>query len=113
MSSIWPNWTSCEQAHDQIREQIARQIVGQNEVVEQLLMAVFARGHCILEGVPGLAKTLMVHSLAQSLSLGFQPHPVHARPDAQRHHRHRGALRRPADAARASCASSRGRSSPT
>jgi MoxR-like ATPase len=59
-------------AHDQIREQIARQIVGQNEVVEQLLMAVFARGHCILEGVPGLAKTLMVHVLAQSLSLEFK-----------------------------------------
>ena len=45
-------------AHEQIREQIARQIVGQDEVVEQLLIAVFARGHCILEGVPGLAKTL-------------------------------------------------------
>ncbi|MGO9466801.1 MAG: AAA family ATPase [Isosphaeraceae bacterium] len=60
-----------QQAHSQIREQIARQIVGQNEVVEELLMAVFARGHCILEGVPGLAKTLMVHSLAQSLSLEF------------------------------------------
>ncbi len=70
-SSIWPNWKSCATAHDQIREQIARQIVGQDEVVEQLLMAVFARGHCILEGVPGLAKTLMVHSLAQSLSLDF------------------------------------------
>jgi MoxR-like ATPase len=58
-------------AHDQIREQIARQIVGQDDVVEQLLMAVFARGPCILEGVPGLAKTLMVHALAQSLSLDF------------------------------------------
>jgi MoxR-like ATPase len=58
-------------AHALIREQIARQIVGQDEVVDQLLMAVFARGHCILEGVPGLAKTLMVHSLAQSLSLDF------------------------------------------
>jgi MoxR-like ATPase len=58
-------------AHDQIREQIARHIVGQDEVVDQLLVAVFARGHCILEGVPGLAKTLMVHSLAQSLSLEF------------------------------------------
>jgi MoxR-like ATPase len=58
-------------AHSQIRAQIARQIVGQNEVIEQLLMAVFARGHCILEGVPGLAKTLMVHSLAQSLTLDF------------------------------------------
>ncbi|MDB5351958.1 MAG: MoxR-like ATPase [Planctomycetota bacterium] len=58
-------------AHRQIREQIARQIIGQDEVVDQLLIAVFARGHCILEGVPGLAKTLMVHSLAQSLSLDF------------------------------------------
>ena len=58
-------------AYNQIREQIARQIVGQTEVVDQLLIAVFARGHCILEGVPGLAKTLMVHSLAQSLSLEF------------------------------------------
>ena len=58
-------------AHDQIRGQIARQIVGQDEVVEQLLMAVFARGHCILEGVPGLAKTLMVSSLARSLTLQF------------------------------------------
>jgi MoxR-like ATPase len=58
-------------AHQQIRDQIARQIIGQDEVVDQLLIAVFARGHCILEGVPGLAKTLMVHSLAQSLSLEF------------------------------------------
>jgi MoxR-like ATPase len=58
-------------AHHQIRDQIARQIIGQDEVVDQLLIAVFARGHCILEGVPGLAKTLMVHSLAQSLSLEF------------------------------------------
>ncbi|WP_148594090.1 AAA family ATPase [Aquisphaera giovannonii] len=57
--------------HGQIRQQMARQIIGQDEVVDQLLIAVFARGHCILEGVPGLAKTLMVHSLAQSLSLEF------------------------------------------
>jgi len=58
-------------AHDQIRAQIASLIVGQDEVVEQLLMAVFARGHCILEGVPGLAKTLMVQTLARSLALEF------------------------------------------
>ncbi len=58
-------------AHQQIRAQIARQIVGQDEVVDQLLIAVFARGHCILEGVPGLAKTLMVNSLARSLTLDF------------------------------------------
>jgi MoxR-like ATPase len=58
-------------AHDQIREQVGHQIIGQDDVVEQLLIAVFARGHCILEGVPGLAKTLMVNSLARSLSLAF------------------------------------------
>ena len=58
-------------AHDQIREQVSHQIIGQDDVVDQLLIAVFARGHCILEGVPGLAKTLMVNSLARSLSLQF------------------------------------------
>ena len=47
--------------YQEIRGQIARLIVGQDDVVEQLLIAVFARGHCILEGVPGLAKTLMVN----------------------------------------------------
>ena len=71
MSSISPSCEELRRPTSQIREQMARQIVGQDEVVEQLLMAVFARGHCILEGVPGLAKTLMVHSLAQSLSLEF------------------------------------------
>ena len=59
------------ETHGQIRAQIAQAIIGQDEVVDQLLIAVFARGHCILEGVPGLAKTLMVQSLAQSLSLDF------------------------------------------
>jgi MoxR-like ATPase len=59
------------QAHHEIRQQIARQIVGQDEVIDQLMIAIFARGHCILEGVPGLAKTLMVNSLARSLSLEF------------------------------------------
>jgi MoxR-like ATPase len=58
-------------AHQQIREQVARQIVGQDEVVDQLLIAVFARGHCILEGVPGLGKTLLVRTLSECLSLDF------------------------------------------
>ncbi|MCC7191232.1 MAG: MoxR family ATPase [Phycisphaeraceae bacterium] len=56
---------------DRIREQISGVIVGQTEVVDQLLVCLFARGHCILEGVPGLAKTLLVRTLAQSLSLEF------------------------------------------
>ena len=50
---------------------IARTIVGQDEVIEQLLIAVFTGGHCILEGVPGLAKTLLVRSLAGCMRLEF------------------------------------------
>ncbi|MCH7883700.1 MAG: MoxR family ATPase [Planctomycetes bacterium] len=58
-------------AYDRIRTQLADVIVGQEEVIEQLLIAMFAGGHCILEGVPGLAKTLMISSLARQLSLSF------------------------------------------
>src|SRR5215207_8371371 len=54
-----------------IKRQLARVIVGQDQVVEELLIALFSRGHCILEGVPGLAKTLMISTLAKCLSLGF------------------------------------------
>jgi MoxR-like ATPase len=46
-------------------------VVGQEEVIEQLLIAIFSQGHCLLEGVPGLAKTLMVSTLARSLRLEF------------------------------------------
>ena len=59
------------QAHAALRDEIGQVIVGQDAVVEQLLIAIFARGHCILEGVPGLAKTLMVSTLANCLSLAF------------------------------------------
>src|SRR3954465_11574648 len=58
-------------ARDRIRQQMAQVIVGQQEVVDQLLVCLFARGHCILEGVPGLAKTLMIRTLSQCLSLDF------------------------------------------
>jgi MoxR-like ATPase len=58
-------------AQQRIREQIRSVVVGQDAVVEQLLVSVFAGGHCILEGVPGLAKTLLVQTLAKSLSLEF------------------------------------------
>jgi len=60
-----------QQAHSQIRKEIHKVIIGQNEVVEELLLAIFSRGHCILEGVPGLAKTLLVSTLARALSLSF------------------------------------------
>ncbi|QDU60026.1 ATPase family associated with various cellular activities (AAA) [Planctomycetes bacterium Pan216] len=58
-------------AYEAIKSETAKVIVGQSDVVEQLLIGIFARGHCLLVGVPGLAKTLMVHTIAQSLSLSF------------------------------------------
>src|ERR1700758_2438896 len=59
-------------AYRQMTEQISKVIVGQQEVVEQLLMALFSRGHCLLVGVPGLAKTLLVSSVSKILILSFQ-----------------------------------------
>ncbi len=59
------------QRHTALREELAKIIVGQDDVIEQMLIAILARGHCLLEGVPGLAKTLMIHSLADALSLSF------------------------------------------
>src|SRR5215472_1285473 len=58
-------------AFNEIKKQLSRIIVGQDQVIEELLIALFSRGHCILEGVPGLAKTLMISTLAKTLSLGF------------------------------------------
>lgn len=54
-----------------IRDELAKVIVGQQKVVEELMVAIFARGHCLLVGVPGLAKTLMIRTLADSLNLSF------------------------------------------
>jgi MoxR-like ATPase len=59
-------------AYEQMTEQIGRVIVGQKEVVEQLLMALFSRGHCLLVGVPGLAKTLLVSTVSKILHLSFK-----------------------------------------
>ncbi|MCH7705245.1 MAG: AAA family ATPase, partial [Planctomycetes bacterium] len=58
-------------AYDRIRTQVARIIVGQEEVMKQMLIALFCNGHCILEGVPGLAKTLLISTVARALSLSF------------------------------------------
>ena len=58
-------------AYNTIRAELAKVIVGQDQVIEYLLIAVFARGHGLLVGVPGLAKTLMVSTLAQALDLSF------------------------------------------
>jgi MoxR-like ATPase len=56
---------------NEIKSQLGRVIVGQDHVIEELLIALFSRGHCILEGVPGLAKTLMISTLSKCLSLDF------------------------------------------
>jgi len=60
------------EAYRLITDQLGRVIVGQQQVIEELLVAMFARGHCLLVGVPGLAKTLMIRTLADTLSLEFR-----------------------------------------
>ncbi len=55
-----------------VRTELAKAIVGQNEVIDQVSIAIFTRGHALLVGVPGLAKTLLISSLAQSLHLSFK-----------------------------------------
>jgi MoxR-like ATPase len=59
-------------AREKIVAQLSQVIVGQTAVIEELLISLFARGHCLLEGVPGLAKTLLISTLARSLNLSFQ-----------------------------------------
>jgi len=55
-----------------VKQEVQKVIVGQDEVRDQLLMSIFAGGHCLMVGVPGLAKTLMVSTLSQVLNLGFK-----------------------------------------
>jgi MoxR-like ATPase len=59
-------------AYQAMTEQIGKVIVGQKEVIEQLMMALFSKGHCLLVGVPGLAKTLLVSTVAKILHLSFK-----------------------------------------
>ncbi|MFQ5866646.1 MAG: AAA family ATPase [bacterium] len=60
------------QGRKSILEQLHKIIVGQDEVIEQLLIALFARGHCLIVGVPGLAKTMLISTIAQIVDLKFQ-----------------------------------------
>ena len=71
--------TTAEQALDKLSEtrdrllgEIKKGVVGQDEVIEQLLITLLARGHCLLTGIPGLGKTLLVKTLANCLTLGFK-----------------------------------------
>jgi MoxR-like ATPase len=77
-AEAWPriegDLSAIERLNDgyrRIRKEMAKAIVGQERVLEELLISIFARGHCLLIGVPGLAKTLMIRTLADSLSLSF------------------------------------------
>jgi MoxR-like ATPase len=63
---------SLTNAHAKVTAELSKLIVGQNQVVEELMIAILARGHCLLEGVPGLAKTLMVRGLSQAMDLSFR-----------------------------------------
>ena len=60
------------EAYGIVKKELAKVIVGQEKVIEQVLIAIFSRGHCMLEGVPGLAKTLLVSTLANVLTLNFR-----------------------------------------
>ncbi|MFM2136679.1 MAG: hypothetical protein RL021_2079 [Bacteroidota bacterium] len=57
--------------YGQLRSEIGKVIIGQDEVVRDVLISIFSRGHCLLVGVPGLAKTLLVNTIAQSLGLTY------------------------------------------
>lgn len=63
---------SLVEKHNLLKQEIAKIIVGQEAVIEQILLSVFAGGHALLIGVPGLAKTLMVNTIAQTLGLNFK-----------------------------------------
>src|SRR5215510_5360628 len=59
------------EGYRRVRAELSKVIVGQDQVIDEILIGIFARGHCLLVGVPGLAKTLMISTLARCLSLSF------------------------------------------
>jgi MoxR-like ATPase len=62
----------CKNAYDGIKHQLSKVIVGQHDVIEEILIAIFTRNHALLMGVPGLAKTLLISTLAKSLQMTFK-----------------------------------------
>ncbi len=60
------------QSYEQLRAELGKVIVGQSQVIDELLIAIFARGHCLMQGVPGLAKTLLISTLAGAMDLSFR-----------------------------------------
>ena len=76
-----------------ILAELGKVIVGQDEVVEQVLIALFTGGHCLITGVPGPGEDAPHQDARRHPRSGLQAHPVHAGPDAVRHHRHRDSRR--------------------
>ena len=94
-NAVNPNTTTARRHREEPRagarggaHEMKRVIVGQDAMLERLIVALLAGGHVLLEGVPGLAKTLTVKTLAQVLGGTLPPDPVHARPRAGRPRRH-------------------------
>ncbi len=65
-------WENIQKTVAEIRRQTARVIVGQEAIVEEMLVSLLCKGHCLITGVPGLAKTLLVSTLGTILGLKFQ-----------------------------------------
>lgn len=79
MDSPEAKWVRANEQIAAIKNEIAKKIVGQNAIVEEMLTALLSRGHCLIIGVPGLAKTLLVNTLGQILGLFF--HRIQFTPD--------------------------------
>src|SRR5690554_4750470 len=62
----------CRQSYYQVQQEIAKVVVGQTSVVEEILIAILTRSHALLVGVPGLAKTLLISTLARTLQMSFK-----------------------------------------
>ena len=60
-----------KKSHDKLKNEIGKVIIGQSLVIDELLISLLSRGHCLLIGVPGLAKTLLISTVAQVLDLKF------------------------------------------
>ncbi|RMG77548.1 MAG: AAA family ATPase, partial [Bacteroidetes bacterium] len=71
MSSDVQKVEKFNQQYSALQNEISKVIVGQKEVIDAVLMAIFSKGHCLLVGVPGLAKTLLIKTISDTLGLSF------------------------------------------
>jgi MoxR-like ATPase len=69
---------------DRLKKEIKKAIIGQEAMIDRLILSLLANGHVLLEGVPGLAKTLAIKTLASAVHCKIQPHSVYSRPFARR-----------------------------